>query len=146
MGKRLLVSIKRLFMPDADDGFSLLEVMVAMCIMTIGMLGVAAMFTSSMKAFSSGSNNTGATNAAYHKLNDIRLTDYSSFSAPNLAANFNGAGSVDGYPCTWSTFQVYSGVMKVTVIANWTDALSNPKTPRNHSVTISSLTSGKPDQ
>lgn len=72
-------------------GFTLLEVMVALIVVAIGMLGIAAMMITSIRGNSSSSRLMVTTNLAQDKLEELRSTSYKS-----LYGNCGGAASWTG--------------------------------------------------
>lgn len=59
------------------EGFSLIEVMVAMVILGIGLLGVAQMIPMAMAGVTQAGVRTRAVQAAQEQLDDLRSTDFS---------------------------------------------------------------------
>jgi type IV pilus assembly protein PilV len=59
-----------------SDGFSLIEVMVAMCILGIGLLAVAQMIPVAMAGVTQAGVRTRAVQAAQEQLDDLRSNDW----------------------------------------------------------------------
>ena len=71
-------------------GFTLLEVMIAMMVVAIGLLGIAGMMVTSIRGNAASARLTEATNLAQDKIEELRSTPY-----PNLYGNCGG-------PSFWS--------------------------------------------
>jgi len=57
---------------NGDKGFSLLEVMVALGILSIGLLALASLFSSSQRVLSTSNQETLATKLAQDKMEELR--------------------------------------------------------------------------
>jgi type IV pilus modification protein PilV len=75
-------------------GFSLLEVMIAMIVLTIGLLAVVALFETGMKALQSGNKMTLAAGLAKNKMDSLRES--------NVTLLSNGEDHSEGMTRTWS--------------------------------------------
>lgn len=108
-------------------GFTLIEVLVAMSIFAIAVLGLAMGATSVMRANQTGLYTTIATNLAQDRLEELKS---------RTAANINTTGSpenksVSGVPVTftrsWTVTSTCNGVTGLTCIdvtVSWTDYTS----------------------
>ena len=115
-------------------GFTLIEVLVAMSIFAIAVLGLAVGATTVMQANHTGLYTTIATNLAQDRLEELKS---------RTAANINTTGSpengipVTGVPVTFNrSWAVTSdspvvGVKRIDVTVTWTDRIL-------HTVTVSS--------
>jgi len=115
-------------------GFTLIEVLVAMSIFAIAVLGLAVGATTVMQANQTGLYTTIATNLAQDRLEELKS---------RTAANINTTGSpengipVTGVPVTFNrSWAVTSdspvaGVKRIDVTVTWTDRIL-------HTVTVSS--------
>lgn len=116
------------------SGFTLIEVLVAMSIFAIAVLGLAIGATTVMQANQTGLYTTVATNLAQDKLEELKA---------KTAANINTTGSpennitVSGVPAKFNrSWAVTSGsptagVKRIDVTVTWTDHTS-------HTMTVSS--------
>lgn len=120
-----------------DRGFTLVEILVAMAIFSVAVLGLAIGATSVMRANQTSYFNTVATNLAQDKLEELKATAVSQL--PNCPS-YTTANCSDTRPSLGLTFtrswQIIanspaSGVNRLDVKIDWTDYLT-------HSVTISS--------
>jgi len=96
---------------NSEDGFTLIEALIALFVLTIGVLGMMTLQTNAIRGNYRASTMTIATNLASGELESLR-------SAPFNAANINPANSpytrVDpatGYTVTWTVASVTSGPM-----------------------------------
>ena len=113
--------------PGVPEGFTLIEVLVAMSIFAIAVLGLAVGATSVMRANQMGLYTTIATNLAQDRLEELKS---------RTAANINTTGSpenkpVSGVPVTftrsWTVTSTCNGVTGLTCIdvtVSWTDYTS----------------------
>ena len=77
-----------------ESGFTLIEVLIALAILTIGILSVNAMQISSIKGNSVANNLTGASVLVSDKIENIMATPY--------AALTTGTTTKDGFTLTWT--------------------------------------------
>lgn len=95
-----------------QSGFTLLEVLVAMLVLSIGLLGLAGLMASSMRNNQSAYHSTQATWLAYDILDRIRAN-----RAGALAGGY-GAASALGAPADCST-DAPSGLIAAQDIGGW---------------------------
>lgn len=118
----------------ATAGFTLIEVLVAMSIFSIAVLGLAVGATTVMRANQTGLYSTIATNQAQDKLEELKaktsanITSCSS-SCDSPAKTFNNVT----FTRTWTVTadSPVTGVKKIDVTVTWTDYIS-------HNLTVSS--------
>lgn len=79
-----------------DKGFSLIEVLVAIVILSIGLLGMAALTAGIIKGNKLSNEMTTATTLAQDKMEDIRRLGYSGTAASDTTVTEN-YGSITGY-------------------------------------------------
>lgn len=97
-----------------DAGFTLVELMVALSIFAVGMLGVSAMFTTSIGGNAQGKHMTEATSLAQSKLSELQTaTPYADLGFPKTTteAGLDASGSTVG-----STPHIYTRFTHVTTI------------------------------
>lgn len=83
------VRIRAVSLRDAQSGFSLLEVLVAILVLAFGLLGFALLQTMSVRFAQSSNYRTQATNLAYDMLDQMRANRL-------LAAQYTGASFTGG--------------------------------------------------
>lgn len=140
--------------PMKQSGFTLLEVLVAMLVLSIGLLGLAGLMGSSMRNNQSAYHSTQATWLAYDILDRLRAN-----SVVALAGGYAAANTI-GSPATCST-TAPSGSVADQDIGSWKNmiACALPEgdgriivtpTTRQVSITVqwndSRGTNGAPDQ
>ena len=76
------------------NGFSLLEVMIAMSLLMFGLLAIVALFETGAKALQIGNKRTLAAQLAKNKMEALRLSN------PSLISN--GADSAQGMTRSWA--------------------------------------------
>lgn len=125
---------------NVTAGFTLIEVLVAMCIFAIAVLGLAIGATSVMRANQTGLYTTIATNLAQDRLEELKSrtpgninTNGSPQNVPvsGVPVTFNRSWMVDSSNCPAPPPNNISGLICITVTVGWTDYTS-------HSVVISS--------
>lgn len=103
-----------------DEGFTLIEVLIAVVILTAGLLGMAALTVGIMQGNKHSSNVTIATTLAQDQMEEVRRLGYSGMPSSN-ATSTEDYGSISGY----STFKretdtvVASDLKTVTVTVYW---------------------------
>jgi type II secretory pathway pseudopilin PulG len=127
------------------EGFTIVEVAVAMAIFLTVMLAVLAMFDSSHRLFARSRLLTKATNLATAKMADFRLTDLAAIVNGNDTVNTEGTA----FSRTWNVSNVdvdgdgnpdfLGDIKKVDVVVSWTFNSDN------HQVRMATVTTGKPD-
>jgi Tfp pilus assembly protein PilV len=108
-----------------DAGISLVELMVALLLLGVALMGLAAAFVPGRMAIQSGDQSTTATFLARRVLEDMRNRAYDTGTDEITAANFApstsyGAGDLNGYPNYRRTINIVSdspmaGTKTVTV-------------------------------
>ena len=81
----------------AVRGFSMLEVLIALVVLAVGLLGLALMQTMNLRYTQSANHRTQATNLAYDLLDQMRANR---LSAEQFDAATFAAGAVSGAGCT----------------------------------------------
>lgn len=117
-----------------DDGFTLMEILIALSIFSIGILAVTAMQIRSMQVNSLASNITESTTWAQDKMEDLISR---SWTDPDLAAGTQNETAQDGTLVTWTVTDVdMDGVVgtvelkRITIQSTYNDGLGNTKTLR----------------
>ncbi len=102
---------------DNNSGFTLIEVMIAMVILTIGLLGTAALITEIIRGNQISNRVTTATTLAQDKMEEIKGSGYD--SAADETDNYN---TIDDYPLYKRDVVVVplgTGMKEITVIVYW---------------------------
>lgn len=100
-----------------QSGFTLLEVMVAMVVLSIGLLGLAGLMASSMRNNQSAYHSTQATWLAYDILDRMRANN-----AVALAGGYSAASAL-GSPAACST-TAPSGSIAAQDISGWKNMIA----------------------
>ena len=113
-----------------DSGFTLVEVMIALSVLLIGLLGIAGMLVVAIDSNGSTKRTTEATYLAEQTLEQFRGMPYQSIqmmtatdTANNTKINARGDQATD-LPCiytrSWSVYQnTTSNFKKIDVTVNW---------------------------
>ena len=109
-------------------GFTLLEMLIAMVILSVALLGLGQMMLLSIRGTSFGNKVTEATTFAQDKMEELRTVDWNGLQNGNDA--INGAQGIQ-YRRTWAV--VPAGTMKtINLAVNWNDG-------QDHTVQITSV-------
>lgn len=114
-----------------QSGFTLLEVLVAMLVLAIGLLGLAGLMTSSMRNNLSASHRTQATWMAYDIIDRMRTN--------RAGAVTGGYVAPMGTAATCST-AVPTGTIPVQDIAAWKNQLACSLPAGNGSISVNTST------
>ena len=112
-----------------NRGFTLLEVVIAMAIFSIGILAVGSMQMWNTKNNTTGNFTTQATMLAREKIEELKTVS-------DLTALANGNDTIGIYTRTWEPSNLTSTSRKLKVTVDWT------RNGHNHSVELESATRG----
>ena len=112
-----------------QSGFTLLEVLVAMLVLSIGLLGLAGLMASSMRNNQSAYHSTQATWFAYDILDRMRAN-----SASALAGGYSAANTL-GSPASCST-TASSGSIAAQDIGGWKNIIACALPEGDGSITV----------
>lgn len=115
---------------DNQKGFTLPELLIALVILSIGLLSLAKMQLVAIKGNSFAQKLTQAVVLTQDKLEDLRSMGYTQV----VAASTTSETLPEGFTRTWSKDTSISGTVKVTVTCNWNDV-----TGASHRVNLSTL-------
>lgn len=118
-------------MPVKQSGFTLLEVLVAMLVLAIGLLGLAGLMASSMRNNLSASHRTQATWMAYDIVDRMRSN--------RAGAMTGGYATAMGTAATCST-AVPTGTVPAQDIAAWKNQLACSLPAGNGSIAVDTAT------
>lgn len=82
----------------SDDGFTLIEILIAMAITSIGLMGTAVLIMGISSSNLASSEVTIATTLVHDKLEYIRNRGYDSAPAVGAANEDSGYNAISGYP------------------------------------------------
>jgi prepilin-type N-terminal cleavage/methylation domain-containing protein len=85
---------------DLDDGFTLVEIMVASFVLVVGMLGVLALVSGALRTTSVNIERVGATNLARELVESTRGLDYDDMTDTLVKTRLQAAGLGSGTPWT----------------------------------------------
>jgi type IV pilus modification protein PilV len=124
------MTLKKISQKANTEGFTIIEVLVAMGIFTVAILGVAISATSVIKANQVSYSTTIATNLAQDKLEDLKANPASVASGSESSIPVSG----ETFSRTWTVTanSPVTGVTKIDVTVTWTDYTT-------HTVTLSSV-------
>jgi len=111
-----------------EAGFSLIELMVAMVVLTIGSLGITKLLTTSFWATSFARRATEATVLGGDKLEALRTIPVASLTSGQERVNEQGAPSAEGhYVRRWTVTPQVDGTTQVTVVVSWSQDGAEPR-------------------
>ena len=106
-----------------DRGFTLIEIMIAITLLSVGLLGMAGLTVGIIRSNSLSSEVTEATTLAQTKMEDIKRLGYSGVTAQSEAYN-----TISGYPTYRRVTQVANtptGMKTVTITVLWSNDVSS---------------------
>ena len=121
MGK--LTKEHRLAIASSQRGFTLLEVLVAIVILTIGLLGTAGLTTGVIRGNHYSKNVTSATAAAQTQLESVKSSGYTNATSANFPSDTVTMGGTTFTRATTITNSSPAANMKtVSVTVSWTES------------------------
>ncbi|MBF0527552.1 MAG: prepilin-type N-terminal cleavage/methylation domain-containing protein [Deltaproteobacteria bacterium] len=125
------------------DGFSLVEVMIAMTLFSVALLGIAQMQITAFKTNSQANNISRASVYASDKLEELRALGRNNFSDPQLAAgNHPATGdptqpTITPFTRTWTITDNYDTGTAVVISKSISVSLSGP--PPTHTLVYTTV-------
>lgn len=120
-------------MPRIQSGFTLLEVLVAMLVLSIGLLGLAGLMASGVRNNLSATHRTQATWAAYDIIDRLRAN-----RALALAGSYNTTLPAAAVACAAAA---PAGTIQAQDIAGWENQLACVLPAGRGSITVDNATS-----
>ena len=117
-----------------EHGFSLLELLVAITVLSIGLLGIAGLQGSSIKRNVSAIRNTEATALIEDKIEEYRNTPYTSITEGTETDSALGSGGVFNRTSTVQNNTPMPDTKTITVEVSWSD-------PGYHQVSFQTIVS-----
>ncbi|MBI4639422.1 MAG: prepilin-type N-terminal cleavage/methylation domain-containing protein [Candidatus Tectomicrobia bacterium] len=117
--------MKNRFLASRDDGFTLIEVMIALAIFSIGLLGFITFQITATRVNATAQRITNATLIAEKTLEEIRNKRYGDITTENFPGQ--GYGSVPGFPAfkkdvTITDNSPIRGLKTLVITVSWKDA------------------------
>ena len=115
-----------------SDGFTLIEILVALIILSVSLLALAGLMVTTTKNNSFGGRMTEAATFAQDKLEELRAIRWENISEGGSTDQKGGSTGIN-YTRNWNV--ATSGVLKtITISINWQDRT-------NHSIKLTSVLS-----
>lgn len=131
---------------QVNRGFSMVEVLVALVVLSVGMLGIAALYVSSLRASGSALLRTHAVNLAADMADRIRSNPNAGLAYAGAAAdNSCVAGAVDCTPALLAADDIFRWRAQIAVALpddgnaatlQGTIAVTNTPAPRTYTITV----------
>src|SRR4030095_2496422 len=110
-------------LPASQQGFTLIEVLVAIVILTMGLLGTAALTTGIIRGNHYSKNITSATAAAQSQLESVKSSGYVNAVAANFPTDTVSMGGMTFNRATTITSDSPAANMKtISVVVTWTES------------------------
>ncbi len=110
----------------SQKGFTLLEVLVALVILSVGLLGMASLTASVIRSNSFSDDLTAATALGQDKLEELINTSFTSLASGNDTVSADGSAGTK-YSRTWTITTVGTRA-DIVIAVGWTDDSGNSKT------------------
>jgi type IV pilus assembly protein PilV len=106
-----------------SGGFTIIEVLVAMVLMAIGMLGIVALMKGATSASGYSRRATEAAILAEDKLEDLRTAPITTAVDGNDRVDASGVANTEGpFDRTWALVPDGTGLTTITVDVTWSEA------------------------
>ena len=116
-------------MAPSRSGFTLVEVLVALTIFAIALLGLVSLLTTTIQANAQARRMTAATNLAQDRLEEIRNMAYAAITSGSDSGQLTETGGTGGTGAIYTRSWTVAGgpapnTKQVTVTVTWTDQTS----------------------
>jgi len=108
-----------------EKGFSLLEVIIALLIMAIGLLGVGAIMASAIQTNAQASHLTEAYQIAQAEMEGLKLVPWDSLSYGSHSRELRGIA----FTSSWTVLSTVGRIKDVDLVVRWTE-------DREHSIDL----------
>ena len=119
---------------NASKGFTLLEVLITLIILSVALLALAGMMVSTTRNNASGGHVTEAATLAQDKLEEFRVSSWDRLlpttSGPRADPSITGSTGLN-YARSWNIVQD-NNLKTITIAVSWTDRI-------NHSIRLVSV-------
>jgi type IV pilus assembly protein PilV len=118
--------------PHGSKGFTLVEILVALVILSVSLLALAGLMVTTTRNNASGGHVTEAATLAQDKLEELRVTQWDRIVTGQDAAPKVGSTGVS-YTRNWSV-EDNANIKTITITVNWMDRI-------RHSISLLSVIS-----
>jgi prepilin-type N-terminal cleavage/methylation domain-containing protein len=109
--------------PSSERGMTMVELMIALIVLSIGLLGLAALFPAGRRFSTRDRMITTATDLAEQKMEQLRALDYSDLDltlGTHPTASGEAVGNNNRYTRWWTVTQVATDLRCADVRVTWT--------------------------
>jgi len=114
-----------------SKGFTIIEVLVAVCILTISMLAILEAVVIAMEHNLNNISRDESVRIAEAKMNDLRNTAFSSLANGSTSVTRNFRNLTRTFNVQWTVSNLSANSIAVQVVVNW----SHRGVQRSHSIT-----------
>jgi prepilin-type N-terminal cleavage/methylation domain-containing protein len=109
-----------------SKGFSLIEVLIALVILSISLLALAGLMVTTTRNNSFGGHLTEAVTFAQQRLEELRVAPYNTIVTPGAPVIQTGVPSGTNYTINWNVVQnADDSLRRVTMTVNWNDGTAH---------------------
>jgi len=120
-------------MVATEKGLSLIEVLVAMVVLSLGLLGLERVHIAAIQANSIASRLTQATTLAQDRAEQLMALPYNDAAladttAPGTFTTYTDPNPPQGYTITWKVDEPSAGIKTINIDVTWKNKASQLKT------------------
>ncbi len=108
-----------------SQGFTLIEVLIAVVILSISLLGIASLMTTTTRNNAVGGHMTEAATFAQDKLEELRATPWAQLLPNSMNTDTRVGATGISYTRNWANIVENGNLKTVTVGVRWTDQTSH---------------------